>query len=661
MSYRGGGGRGRGGGGGGRGGGGGGRGGEYYKNKYGGGGRGGGGGSGGFGGGGGGGGSGFPASGGRSDPTSFRYLGDVRALADGLSRLDGAPYPAYKDMVGEWALGPGLSLFIDRVQADPYAPPSRARVRVELGAAGFPAALHASRVRTAAFCDYLTRRFWAAVHGRGMDTAAGGGGGWGGSKGGDLNVDCPGQHVLERTSCLLVDGRAIEVRFTVALPARGRSIEGRSAARILAEALPAACRASLYAAALDGAALAAHVTSVEDQEHLREVGLPAAGLIAFVANGAVLPRASGADDRPMAAAGVVKFRSPPGMEVTVKLPSGRSVSGMGIRPGITLVVGGGFHGKSTLLAALEVGVYNHIPGDGREFVAAAPSAVSIRAEDGRSVTGVDISPFINNLPFGKPTTSWSSADASGSTSQAANIMEALEARSRVLLIDEDLAATNFMIRDVRMQALVPPAKEPITPMIARIRSLYERAGVSSVLVIGGAGDYFEVADAVIMMDCYAPRDVTAEAKAIATRMPSGASFATVGAAAAAFAKPPVPRRLSCASVRAVAAGGRGRVTVRAKGTVEFGGTELDLSAVAQVVEASQTRSIAAAVEALGGRTALQEAGVAAAVDALEAAVDGGGLDALGGGRERLGNLARPRAVEVHCALNRLRGVELLPR
>lgn len=453
------------------------------------------------------------------------------------------------------------------------------------------------------------------------------------------------------------------MRFTVALPARGRSIEGRAAARILAESLPAACRASLYAAALDAAALAAHVTSVEDQEHLREVGLPAAGLVAFVANGAVLPRASGADDRPMAAAGVVAFRSPPGMEVTIKLPSGRSVSGMGIRPGITLVVGGGFHGKSTLLAALEVGVYNHIPGDGREFVVAAPSAVSIRAEDGRSVTGVDISPFINNLPFGKPTTSWSSADASGSTSQAANIMEALEARARVLLIDEDLAATNFMIRDVRMQALVPPAKEPITPMIARIRALYERAGVSSVLVIGGAGDYFDVADAVVMMDCYAPRDVTADAKAIASRLPSGASFDAAGPAAAAapFGRPPTPRRLSCASVRAVAAGGRGRVTVRAKGTVEFGGTELDLSAVAQVVEASQTRSIAAAVEALGGRSALQEAGVAAAVDALEAAVDAGGLDALTGGRERLGNLARPRPVEVHCAVNRLRGVEVLPR
>ncbi|GAB0496882.1 hypothetical protein MMPV_008203 [Pyropia vietnamensis] len=659
MSYRGGGGRGRGGGGGGgRGGGGGGRGGEYYKNN----GFGGGGGDfGGSSGGGGGGGSGFVASGGRSDPTSFRYLGDARALADGLFRLDGAPYPAYKDLIGEWALGPGRSLFIDRVQADPYAPPSRARVRVELGAAGFPATLHSSRVRKVAFCDYLTRRFWAAIHGRGMDVAAGGGGGWGGSKGGDLNVDCPGQHVLERTSCLLVEGRAIEVRFTVALPARGRSIEGRSAARILAEALPSACQASLYAASLDMAALAAHVTSVEDQEHLREVGLPAAGLIGFVVNGAVLPRASGADDRPMAPTGVVGFRSPPSMEVTVKLPSGRSVTGMGIRPGITLVVGGGFHGKSTLLAALEVGVYNHIPGDGREFVSAIPSAVSIRAEDGRSVTGVDISPFINNLPFGKPTKSWSSADASGSTSQAANIMEALEARSRVLLIDEDLAATNFMIRDVRMQALVPPAKEPITPMIARIRSLYERAGVSSVLVIGGAGDYFEVADSVIMMDCYAPHDVTAKAKDIAARMPSGTSFATAGVTTGAFTMPPSPRRLSCASVRAVASSGRGRVTVRAKGTVEFGSTTLDLSAVAQVVEVSQTRSIASAVEALGGQTALQEAGVAAAVDALEAAVDRDGLDALGGGRERLGNLSRPRTVEVHCALNRLRGVELLQR
>ena len=62
--------------------------------------------------------------------------------------------------------------------------------------------------------------------------------------------------------------------------------------------------------------------------------------------------------------------------------------------------------------------------------------MQVRAEDGRPVTGLDISPFINNLPRGRDTCQFSTEDASGSTSQAANIMEALEAEATSLLVDE---------------------------------------------------------------------------------------------------------------------------------------------------------------------------------------------------------------------------------
>ena len=153
----------------------------------------------------------------------------------------------------------------------------------------------------------------------------------------------------------------------------------------------------------------------------------------------------------------------------------------GFPQGITLIVGGGFHGKSTLLNALEAGVYNHKPNDGRELVITDPDVVKIRAEDGRSVSGVDISPFINNLPFGQETTQFSTENASGSTSQAANIMEALECEELLrMLVDEDTAATNFMIRDQRMQQLIAKDKEPITPFIDRVRQLYNEHNVSTI-------------------------------------------------------------------------------------------------------------------------------------------------------------------------------------
>ena len=175
---------------------------------------------------------------------------------------------------------------------------------------------------------------------------------------------------------------------------------------------------------------------------------------------------------------------------------------------------------TTLLSAIEQGIYNHIPEDGREYVVSSKSAVYICAENGRYIENVNIEPFVSSLPFGKDTIHFSTENASGSTSQAAAIIEAIEAESKLLLIDEDTSATNFMVRDARMQKLVSKTKEPITPFIDQVKELYRNFGISTILVMGGCGDYFDVADCVIHMDSYIPYDVTEKAQNIIHSLPT---------------------------------------------------------------------------------------------------------------------------------------------
>lgn len=580
--------------------------------------------------------------------------GTLQQLQELLLRLEGKPYGAYKDIAGHWSQGgvDGFSLFVDHVQGDAYAAPSRCRVVVPGAIAGYPSDLYSTRVRRMALCDYLTRTFARVVAAAGADVRAQSGG-WQGEKGGEMTVDAPGQHVLERSSVLVHPDGAVEARFTVALPARGRSILGQWAAATLATNLPRYVVGGLHCARQDRGALMRHIECVEDTEALRQ-GLASRGLAAFVGDGSILPRQSGASDLPMPRSEAVPFQTPPSMAVQFELPNRGRVTGMGISMGVTLIVGGGFHGKSTLLEALEGGVYNKVPGDGRELVVCDPAAVKIRAEDGRRVEAVDISPFINNLPFGRDTTCFRSEDASGSTSQAANIQEALECGCRLLLVDEDTSATNFMIRDARMQALVSKSKEPITPFIARVRSL-AAAGTSSILVIGGSGDYFDVADRVIAMDCYVPHDVTQEARAVAQRMPSPA------ASTWASAEPTLPVPPRAIKSLLPPAGARGlRVQTRTLGMVAFGDLELDLGGVEQLVDKSQTRAIADGLQMLGRRLAagrLEGRTVNKLLEDLDREMDEGGLDVLAPGR-KLGNLARPRKFELAAALNRLRSCKM---
>ena len=424
----------------------------------------------------------------------------AQALEQTLTSLDGQKYGAYKQIKDLYEFNL-FKLRIDHIQADPFAPPSKMSVVIDRQQAKFPDSLLNSELKQRAVSDYLTRVFHKQIQSIVAQD----------KKVSKIQIDSCGQEILERTA-VVIKNRQIEARIEVGLPARGRTILGRIARHTLINVLPQIVEHALCYRNINVSQLEQQVELMIDQEEIRQQ-LVKRDLVAFVANGAILPRKSGVSDLPMNNA--IEFKSPKQYEIVMKLSSGKVIKGMGIPKGITLIVGGGYHGKSTLLEALERGVYNHIAGDGREYVITNQDAMKIRAEDGRSIQNVNIQPFIDHLPGEKDTTHFSTENASGSTSQAANVMEALESQASLLLIDEDTSATNFMIRDGRMQRLIAPEKEPITPFSNKVKALYDDHNVSTILIVGGSGDYFDVADQVLMMDEYVLKDVTQHAKDIA--------------------------------------------------------------------------------------------------------------------------------------------------
>ncbi len=580
--------------------------------------------------------------------THVPRAGEVRRTRDGLisvlHRIDGRGYKAYKEIQGVYRF-PEFELLIDHVQGDPFAAPSRVRVRMARSQAGFPEDPFTQSAGRVALEDFLLRRFANAAGQVSLGRRGSG-------KSGEFFVDRPGQEVIERTGCRVGD-QAIEVRFFAGLPARGRTVLGREAAMMLCEEIPEIVARSLRRTALDSAALDRHIASVEDQDALRRQ-LARKRLVAFIAEGAVLPRRSGIDERPLVGDPVVPFVGPNGLRVTLPTPHGADVTGTGIPEGVTVIVGGGFHGKSTLLRAILRGVYNHIPGDGRERVVARSDAVKIRAEDGRAIAGVDISPFLGELPGGVGTHAFTTENASGSTSQAAAIVEALEAGSRLLLMDEDSCATNFMIRDERMQRLVTAEMEPITPLVDRIRELHERLEVSTVLVMGGSGDYLALADTVVLMHHYRPDLVTDRARELFEALPSR----RVSEAGAPIGTIPV-RVPDPATIIPYRRPGRPKIEARDRRLL-FGRSEIDVAALEALVSSGQLRGVGWVLLYLRERGVLDgRRDLGEALDALEADLDRRGLDVLFD--RPPGDVVRPRRHEVAMALSRLRGLRVRRR
>ncbi len=551
-----------------------------------------------------------------------------------LKSIDHRSYPAYKDLQGAYDFRDYV-LSIDHVQGDPFAAPSRLSVKVAAGRAAFPPAFSDTFWKRITLQDHLTRLF-ARQLSSGSFSAKGSG------KSGLLTASHCGQEVLERTACRIQNGE-VTLRFEAGFPARGRTIDARELEKMLFDILPGCVRASLFYKNIRQDKLKSAIELCEDQQFIRD-HLSEQGLCAFIANGSVLPRQSGISDLPLKDG--VPFVSPASLEVSFDLPNRGAVTGMGIPKGITLFVGGGYHGKSTVLQALQNAVYNHIVGDGRELVIADESAWKLRSEDGRSISNVDISPFIRHLPNRKDTRHFSTEDASGSTSQAANLIESMESGSTLMLIDEDTSATNFMIRDKLMQQVVSPQEEPITPFIERVRSLYQDFGISSIIVAGSSGSYFHVADTIIQMKEYVPFDITEKAKEAAKAFPVFSSDQEL-----------FPEYLSNRAPKPnMALRKEDRLKQKALGTSELSLAKdtVELRYLEQLRDSEQTMALAyllkyVELRLLDGRKTLSQL-----ADLLEKQLNEKGLESLFDRGDVRSSLARPRRQEILACVNRYR-------
>lgn len=556
-----------------------------------------------------------------------------------LDRIDGKSYRLYKDLEGEYDFDNHI-LSIDSVQGDPFASPSRIRVIIKQNIAKFPKELFDNKNKNIAVADYLTREFYFNIN-KCSERIFGSG------KSGLMTISkCP-QEILNRTS-ITIDEDKIEARFYVGFPARGRSVLSKELEKIFYSIIPNIIEKTLIYKNINSQKLISRVKLVEDQEYIRRE-LHNRGLIAFVANGSMLPRESGISTKALKDGKV--FVSPKELEVEFNTQSKGKIKGMGIKKGITLIVGGGYHGKSTLLKALELGVYNHIEGDGREFVITNESALKVRAEDSRYVTKTDISLFINNLPNGKDTVQFCTENASGSTSQAANIIEGIESNAKVLLIDEDTSATNFMMRDDLMQKLVSKEKEPITPFIEIVKPLYEQKDISTIIVVGSCGDFFDVADCVIQMDNYEIRDVTKEAKELS--------------------KGHIIKRINEKNLKINIIFNRiikaGTITAGEKGikiktigldTININKEDINLRAVEQIVDNEQLNAIGSIMKWAETNIVNKQLSLEDMVDNIISGIEKNGLISMERIKGGSGSLAMPRKQEIMAAYNRYRNLKI---
>jgi predicted ABC-class ATPase len=553
-----------------------------------------------------------------------------------LQSVDGKGYKAYKSLKGTYQF-PNFVLCLDHIQGDPFASPSKVRLLIPRNRSNVKPEFTKTKIRKIYCEDLITRNVCKYIKST-TNVVKGTG------KSGMILIDQPGQEILER-SAVVIDDETITVCLSVGLPAQGRRILAKEAGKIFFEIIPSIIKESVLS--IKELEFEKAIKLCDQQYAIRQF-MENNGYVAFIANGSILPRESGVSDRPMRKEKAVPFQSPKELEIQIPIPhQNEPITGMGIRKGITLIVGGGYHGKSTLLKALERGVYNHIRGDGREFVFTDSSAYKIRAEDGRKITNVNISAFINHLPFEKDTTRFSTDNASGSTSQSANIIEAIEAGAKTLLIDEDTSATNFMIRDERMRKLVK--NEPITPFIDKAKQLYEEFGVSTILVIGGSGAYFDIADCVIQMDHYVPVDVTEKAKELA-RLDSAPLQNINGKFGEITYRIPLPQSLNSKK------GKKDKVSAKGKFTIQYGHTIIDLHYVEQLVDESQTNMIAEILQFLEMERILErKLTIPELLTFIEQRMNDRGLASFTKYPHlHPGELARPRTLEIAAALNRLR-------
>ena len=570
------------------------------------------------------------------------YMQQSTELQNLLHSVHRKSYPAYKSLRGSYQFD-NYILSIDHVQGDPFASPSHISVRIFHKTAGFPREYYSDHVTRITLSDYLTRQFEKQVSHYTFRAKGSG-------KSGLISVSHCGQEILERTACEITE-KGITARFFIGFPANGRTINATELEKILFDFLPVCVQKAFLYRNINHKELEQTIFLAEDQTYIRSQ-LAKRNLVAFVADGSILPRESGISSRPMKVS--IPFTSPESLRVTMDLPHKGKISGMGIPEGITLIVGGGYHGKSTLLNALELGVYNHISGDGREYVITDDTALKLRSEDGRFIKDVDISMFINDLPNKKDTRCFSTENASGSTSQAAGIIEGMEAGSKVFLLDEDTSATNFMVRDAFMQEVIAREKEPITPFLERAEDLYKKAGISTILVAGSSGAFFHIADTIIQMDSYHPVDISEKVRGLCGKYP-------LNPVKAPEFKFPESHRIMQKQTPAVRSHGRNagrpeqfKIKVHGKDGFLIGKQDVNLRYIEQLIDTEQTAALGLllkyTIEKLADGTRTIDDIVKYLADQLKHK----GLSFLSEGSYIPCGYAMPRIQEIYSCFNRYR-------
>ena len=564
-------------------------------------------------------------------------------LRDKLITMNGKGFQVYQELAGAYRFD-RFVLYLDSIQPDPVAAATRARVRVDQAEAQIPPELWDASVRRVAVLDYLARAVHEAIR-KQVRTR------WSGRIP-PLAMDACGQAVLSRASCTIVED-TVEVRLAIGLPSEGRKVLAKTAQSLFFEELPAVVDAGLMWPRLDGETGRRHVQAVEDYVALRDA-LEPLGLVAFVADGSVLPREPGPGDGPLRGGRAVSLRAPDDLAVTVTLPHRGQVRGLGIRRGVTVIAGGTFHGKSTLLAAIGRGVYPHVAGDGRELIVTTPDAVTICAEPDRRVERVDVSAFIRDVPQRADVTGLSVDHANGTVSMAAGIAEALEAGTRLLLCDEDAAAIVFLARDALMQQLIPASREPVTPLVDRVRALWDTHGVSTIIATSGLGDYLAVADTVIVMDGFQPVAATDTTRGLLAARPG--RRAVEGTMTLPTPRCPLPRSLG---------GLRGRrlwAELRGRSALGIGRDTVDLTALSQLVDPSQARAAGDAIlYAIEKGYVDGNASIVEVLDRVLADINAQGLGVLAFQEGHPGDHALPRRHEIAAVLNRLRSLQVRQR
>lgn len=570
----------------------------------------------------------------------------IQHLSKLLHELDGAAYKHYQVLAGQCFDHQNFRLGFHHIQGSAGAFPASI---IHLGLAPpffkLPEACLANAARKMATADYLVRQFTKAAQKHTQPNR--------GTQGsGSYQPEVLPPQVLER-NLVRFSAQEIEIRFRISLPgSRDNRILGHEADEMLTHELPRVV-AELRQMAMGNFDLKNHCDGIEDMLALQSQ-LNRHGLVAFVADHALLPRQSGRSEAPLSPKGQ-RFNTPENLATYIRLPHAGRIRGLGIRKGVNVLVGGGFHGKSTLLNALAKAVYPHIPGDGREQVASHPETAFVCSEEGRAINQVNISGFMGQMPNEHDPRQFSTQNASGSTSQAAAIVEAVLAGAKLLLIDEDSSATNFLIRDQQMRQLVP--EDPITPFFDRVQEIYQSYGVSTLIAVGSSSEYLGVADHVLAMRNYQPVQLTDQVSQLKLTQPQQPDQALIISD---------ERRLAVNNFNPAYEAERldKKIAIRIKPLrlhetlMEYGNQQLDLTPLRALVDAHQVMAIGYAL--LQAYRHFRDAGMTPTelAHVLNDLIETEGLQVLSRGAPSPLFLARPRRLELAGAINRLRNLKL---